>query len=620
MKNDFDFIKEKFDSDNISAPDSINEFKIMEMLENTEPKRIKLYERRSFKATLSAVACLIIALGVFAVARITTAPRLIEQEGSAISTFSSYDDIYSIVKKSVYEDRIALYGMSNKKGFTLTDGVAVNESNAGAVDVKSDSFAETYKQVENVDEADIIKNDGRYIYAVDQENNIIKIYEGEKLISKIDDIERKNVSANAEENTTPIEKIQNMYVKDKYLVAETYCNSVNRLLYNCITKIYIYDLTDITSPKLVNTFSQSGSEISSRMIGSQLYLVTNTFINNCKNADDCIIYTGEGEEYTPVEPKNIGCIDNAVEPNYIIISSIDVENCKRTAQTKAIFGCGSEIYCNENNMYILTYNEKGSVVVKATLSRDEIKFTDKADIGEGYVNNQFSMDEYNGYFRIATTDEKGNNILVFDDKLNKIGEIKGIAKDEEIKAVRFMGDIAYMITFENTDPLFIVDLSNEKAPKLLGSVEITGFSSQLVPVDENTILGIGTESITDNNGDFRNGTKLALFDVSDKTNPKVLDSLFLMNYESSAQYNHKAIVVNKDKGYYAMDFSVFADEGDRYGAMTFEIRDKKIVKTNEFEINNVLGYTMISMCRATFIDDTVYVLDREANITSFEYK
>lgn len=620
MKNDFDFIKEKFDSDNISAPDSINEFKIMEMLENTEAKRIKLYERRSFKATLSAVACLIIALGVFAVARITTAPRLIEQEDSALSTFSSYDDIYSTVKKSVYKDRIALYGMNNKKGFYSTDYIAVDESATGAVDIKSDSFAETYKQVENVDEADIIKNDGRYIYAVDQENNIIKIYEGKKLISKIDDIERKNVSANAEENTTPIEKIQNMYVKDKYLVAETYCNSVNRLLYNCITKIYIYDLTDITSPKLVNSFSQSGSEISSRMIGSQLYLVTNTFINNCKNADDCIIYTGEGEEYTPVEPTNIGCIDNSVEPNYIIISSIDVENCKRTAQTKAIFGCGSEIYCNENNMYILTYNEKGSVVVKATLSRDEIKFTDKADIGEGYVNNQFSMDEYNGHFRIATTDEKGNNILVFDDKLNKIGEIKGIAKDEEIKAVRFMGDIAYMITFENTDPLFIVDLSDEKAPKLLGSVEITGFSSQLVPVDENTILGIGEESITDKNGDFRNGTKLALFDVSDKTNPKVLDSLFLMNYESSAQYNHKAIVVNKDKGYYAMDFSVFADEGDRYGAMTFEIRDKKIVKTNEFEINNVLGYTMISMCRATFIDDTVYVLDREANITSFEYK
>ena len=617
MNNDFDFIKDKFDNDNITAPDSINEFKIMEMLENTEPKRIKLYERRSFKATVSAVACLIIAFGVFAVARVATTPKLIEHNDSALSTFSSYDDIYSTVKKSVYKDRITLYGTNNKKDFDLTEDIAVDELATGAVDVKSDSFAETYKQVENVDEADIIKNDGRYIYAVDQENNIIKIYEGEKLISKIDDIERKNLSANAEENTTPIERIQNMYVKDNYLVAETYCDSVNRLLYSSITKIYIYDLTDITSPKLVNTFSQSGSEISSRMIGSQLYLVTNTFIYNCKKADDCIIYTGEGEEYTPVEPTNIGCIDNAVEPNYIIISSIDVENCRRTAQTKAIFGCGSELYCNENNMYILTYNEKGRVVVKATLSRDEIKFTDKADIGEGYVNNQFSMDEYNGYFRIATTDEKGNNILVFDDKLNKIGEIKGIAKDEEIKAVRFMGDIAYMITFENTDPLFVVDLSNPSEPKLLGNVEITGFSSQLVPVDENTILGIGEESITDKNGDFVSGTKLALFDVTDKTKPKVLDSVFFKDYYSQAQYNHKAIVVNKDKGYYAMAFSAFDDEGNRYGAMTFEIKDKKIVKTNEFVVDfkNDNFYTN----RCTYINDTIYILDNEANIYSFKY-
>lgn len=617
MNNDFDFIKDKFDNDNITAPDSINEFKIMEMLENTEPKRIKLYERRSFKATVSAVACLIIAFGVFAVARVATAPKLIEHNDSALSTFSSYDDIFSTVKKSVYKDRITLYGTNNKKDFDLTEDIAVDELATGAVDVKSDSFAETYRQVENVDEADIIKNDGRYIYAVDQENNIIKIYEGEKLISKIDDIERKNLSANAEENTTPIERIQNMYVKDNHLVAETYCDSVNRLLYSSITKIYIYDLTDITSPKLINTFSQSGSEISSRMIGSQLYLVTNTFINNCKNSDDCIIYTGEGEEYTPVEPTNIGCIDNAVEPNYIIISSIDVENCKRTAQTKAIFGCGSEIYCNENNMYILTYNEKGRVVVKATLSRDEIKFTDKADIGEGYVNNQFSMDEYNGYFRIATTDEKGNNILVFDDKLNKIGEIKGIAKDEEIKAVRFMGDIAYMITFENTDPLFVVDLSNPSEPKLLGNVEITGFSSQLVPVDENTILGIGEESITDKNGDFVSGTKLALFDVTDKTKPKVLDSVFFKDYYSQAQYNHKAIVVNKDKGYYAMAFSAFDDEGNRYGAMTFEIKDKKIVKTNEFVVDfkNDNFYTN----RCTYINDTIYILDNEANIYSFKY-
>lgn len=94
------------------------------------------------------------------------------------------------------------------------------------------------------------------------------------------------------------------------------------------------------------------------------------------------------------------------------------------------------------------------------------------------------MDEYAGNFRIATTasDEKSNDInklYVFDSSLKKLGEIEGFAKGESIQAVRFSGNTAYVITYENTDPLFVIDLSNPQKPKIKGSVKISGFQQIL---------------------------------------------------------------------------------------------------------------------------------------------
>ena len=136
------------------------------------------------------------------------------------------------------------------------------------------------------------------------------------------------------------------------------------------------------------------------------------------------------------------------------------------------------------------------------------------------------MDEYNGNFRIATTkyDKNSNqisNVYVLDKDLKKLGETDDFAKGEDIHAVRFSGDTAYVITFEYTDPLFVIDLSNPKKPIIKGSVKISGFSTNLIPIDSDTLLGIGTAN--DFSNPYARGIKFALFDVSDPQKPTVLD-------------------------------------------------------------------------------------------------
>ena len=242
-------------------------------------------------------------------------------------------------------------------------------------------------------------------------------------------------------------------------------------------------------------------------------------------------------------------------------------------------------------------------------AENEIKIAAKTTVN-GYIHNQFSMDERNGYFRIATTDGRANNLYVFDNNLKQVGEVTGFAKKEEIKAVKYVGDTAYVITYEETDPLFVIDLSNPSNPVIKGSVKITGFSSQLLSIDENTIFGIGYSD--------DGGIKLALFDVFAPESPKVLDSLVIENSWSNAQFNHKAICINRQQGYIAFDADFYdTDSGtDKSGAVVIKLDGKSISLTDKLIINPTEEFDYAQ--RVTYIGETLYVLDNAGNIHSFK--
>ncbi len=186
----------------------------------------------------------------------------------------------------------------------------------------------------------------------------------------------------------------------------------------------------------------------------------------------------------------------------------------------------------------------------------------------GRVLNQFSMDEYGDYFRIATTisgfsgdvilgqTTQSNNVYVLNMNLTIVGRLENLAPGESIYSARFMGSRCYLVTFKKVDPLFVIGLDDPTAPEVLGKLKIPGFSDYLHPYSENLLIGIGKETVDAEEGDFAwyQGIKIALFDVSDVANPRQIASYIIgdRGTDSPVLYDHKAFLFDKDRNLLAI--------------------------------------------------------------------
>lgn len=603
--NDFEYIKQKFDGDGISAPDSLFGESIEKILPDKPKSRPKFYQKKSFKAVVSAAACLTLIICILSVPKLSTDDTQESASNGVLSTFESYEQIKNKVEKENRQD-IFLYGVNGNKDSAVSEEISA-----------SNNFGETYVQTDGVDEGDILKNDGTYIYYVNAES-VVKIYKDTRVVGEI-----KNFKDDDNDNIN--EYVIEIYVKDniltvltnKSLYKESYGKEVvSDMCYGIgedDTGIHFYDISDITSPKLIKSYYQSGCYSSSRVIDSNIYVVSQKALYQCKSKEDYYINLRQGEKEITLSADSIAYANGCDYPTYTVVSAYNTLNASKEdscrIDTKAVYGYNSDIYCSKDNLYLSLYGNDNTDIVKINLAENEIKIAAKTTVN-GYVHNQFSMYERNGYFRIATTDGKANNLYVLDGDLKQVGEVTGFAKKEEIKAVKYVGDMAYVITYEETDPLFVIDLSNPSNPVIKGSVEITGFSSQLLSIDENTVFGMGYSD--------DGGIKLALFDVSAPESPKVLDSLVIENSWSNAQYNHRAICINRQQGYIAFDADFYDTNSgtDKSGAVVIKLDGKSISLTDKLIINPTEEFDYVQ--RVTYIGETLYVLDNAGNIHSFK--
>ncbi len=198
-----------------------------------------------------------------------------------------------------------------------------------------------------------------------------------------------------------------------------------------------------------------------------------------------------------------------------------------------------------------------TIIHKIKIDNGNLDYQGRGEV-KGYLLNQFSMDENNDNLRVATIFETWsgqesvlyNNVYVLDENLKVIGEKEKIAPEERIYSTRFMGDRLYMVTFMRIDPFFVIDLSDPENPEVLGKLKIPGFSDYLHPYDENHIIGLGKETAENEWGGISTkGLKLALFDVSDVENPKMVDKYEIgeQGTDSEALNEHKAFLFDKEK-------------------------------------------------------------------------
>ena len=622
---DLDFIKKKFDDDGVTPPLNLESGNIKNAIEKSHNKRIKFTNSKVLKTAVSLVACIaIVAVSLnLAFTQNNQKPPVtnnsVKSENAVFDTFSSAKEIKEYFKS---------IEKNNKSYNFFKDTIKGAET---AKDTASLTYSKTNVQVENVDEADIIKNDGKYIYtASSNSENKISIYKPDgKKVKLMSQIEYNNVDDDENEAF-----ISDIYIYNNSLIAQSYSYDENSWEY---TNIDIYSLADIKKPKKIYSFSQQGSYVSSRITNGKLLVVSNRYISSdlCKTDEDYLPKTKINSAEKSLSLKDICIVNDSNSESFLIVSEIDLLSKENTVVSKAIAGAGINIYCNENNLYIansiwddqnqahrlkdispiLKFNTE---IYKIDITSG-IKFTAKATVS-GAVNNQFSMDEYAGNFRIATTasDEKSNDInklYIFDSSLKKLGEIEGFAKGESIQAVRFSGNTAYVITYENTDPLFVIDLSNPQEPKIKGSVKISGFSTNLIPISSNQLLGIGYAD--DNTNPYTDGIKFVLFDVSNPQKPTVLDSKVIHNATSEAQDNHKAILVN-GKSSFVIPYEDVKSENEytvnlKAGAIAFEVKDNKINISKKYATRVLSG----DIVRSTIFDNAVYTFNGGEYVNSF---
>jgi len=272
-----------------------------------------------------------------------------------------------------------------------------------------------------------------------------------------------------------------------------------------------------------------------------------------------------------------------------------------------------------------------TIIHKISIDEDKIEYVAKGSV-PGRLLNQFSMDENGDRFRVATTTEyyiqhqgtvRANAVYVLDEQLNIVGGLDEIAPDESIFSARFMDDRLYLVTFQQIDPFFVIDLSSD-TPKILGELKIPGFSNYLHPYDEEHVIGFGRDTKADNGRVQQLGIKIALFNVADVKNPKVADDIVIgdSSTHSEALHNHKAFFFDKKSGLLSVPISgdaenlngissskMFAPEYNRWsGFYVFDLDgsegfDLKGTVTHSAEDSRYYG---MGNARTFYIDDVLY--------------
>lgn len=559
---------------------------------------------------------------------VITTPVATTEEGELVA-FSSKDELINMFEERAkkYENELKYYSRAGgivyddiavAEAAVETNGMASKSAQAETADSAGgdvSNYSETNVQTKGVDESDIIKTNGKKIFYMNSERKDVKIFEDkDNQISLVKTIQFSNNDENANYGDS-------MFLDDKYLIVishgqkrindeTTETTEKNQDImakkmsyipyrYKSFTQIFVYD---VNTYELIRKVETEGNLVSSRKVGDNLYLVSNKYIYyyNFYRDDVIPLYkdTLAGDDYCEVAVSNIkGFKDFNKQDNcnYLVVTALNLLDVSSKPSIDVYLGAGSDIYCSTKNLYVTrtNYENRYSIynalvdVLDADVDVDEISSSTsihKFALGDGkttYVAtgkvngtllNQFSMDEYNNNFRITTTDEKGNNLYVLDEKLNQIGSLENLAKGERIYSTRFMGDKAYVVTYKTVDPLFVIDLKNPNTPKVLGELKIPGYSSYLHPLGENYLLGFGEDSVEKSyiNWEgkqevvaYANGLKMAIFDVSDYSNPKELYSVKIGARGSSSEllYNHKALLLDQAKKIFAFPVRITKDAG-----------------------------------------------------------
>lgn len=555
-------------------------------------------------------------------------------------------------------------------------------SEAESSEESNPEHSETYNQEENVLEADIVKTDGKNIYYINKNYNYGNT--SELHFAAVDNgvftssgsiIIDDAVSGCFSEEYQTDTYVQDMYLYNDMIAVLGTVNGYNTEsdYYDYKTSCFVTFYTNDETPQLIDTYYQDGDYNDVRISpDGYMYLITNyhsydySFIDNPEQIEKYIPSCGLSENVECIPAGDILLPDDAFEDtyslSYSVIGSIDLTQSGTFApvETKALAGYAGEIYCSGTNLYT-AYGWEDTDITRISVNSGIINPEASATV-DGYVRDQFSMSEYDGYFRIAVTcdeyeetyhsyydeyydesdpslwervkdkltgEESGyysydrvkrdNRLYVLDMDLNVVGSVGDFGIDEEIKSVKFSGNTAYVVTYEQTDPLFAIDLSDPTSPTILDEFKILGYSTYMQDWGDGMLLGFGVNADEDG---IETGIKLTMFDNTDPYNLNALATYTLDRTEedwlySEAVWERKALLIAPEKnligipviienyGYYDVSEETQFNSTSKY--MFFEYTDGEFIPKGEISCTADSAWSN-GFSRAVYIGDYVYAL------------
>jgi uncharacterized secreted protein with C-terminal beta-propeller domain len=621
-----------------------------------------------------------------------------------LMNFGSYSELTDFLTSSFQQSSRYNwnFGAPMDKSFEIsmvTEGLAVDGSGGEVVD-----YSQTNVQVAGVDEPDIVKTDGTYLYIVSGNKVIIvKAYPA------------KDAVIEGEITFDEYVTVHNIFISGSRLVvfATTYDYPVYKTLLeddvvssrwysSPDTYVKIFDIEDMKNPELKRDIVVGGSFSGARMIGDYVYVITTQYSYSYDLPEEDIIprllIDGEVHE---IAISDIYYVDIPEKSStFTNILSVHVHDDEQEVNEKVfLLGNSQTLYVSKDNIYVTystqyydydllediidevllpvlpesikseletiktltledyqkktvsewilqNYAENMGEEQKQNIAKEIVRRTERTIIhrisisdGEityeaqgnvpGFVNNQFSISEYDRHLRVSTTTQgwmirsylsnvdSQNNVYVLDMDLEIVGSVEDLATGEQIYATRFIGDKCYLVTFKQIDPFFVIDLGDPRNPEVLGELKIPGFSTYLHPYDETHIIGIGRDG---------GKVKISLFDVSDLSNPVELSKYEVENTEnswgwtqSSALYEHKAFLFDREKnllvlpiGDYSKQsayvFDISVENGiELKGTVTHDLE----MQSEETDSDDVYYYNYDyenSIKRTLYIDDVLYTI------------
>lgn len=603
-------------------------------------------------------------------------------EKDTLKRFSSPEEFLNFFRQQVLA-RTSGFGRFGAGGFWLPlPGAAPAATGAedGANQAAGDtSYSTTNLQEEGVDESDVFKSDGEHFFiARGQTLHVVRASPADALA------QTGQVDVGVEVDSLYLAGSKVIVIGARYAGSDPGQPEIMIWPpYRTQAEVVVaeVDVSDPNAPVLGKQIEVDGSLVSSRLTGNRLYLViaivpnlppNPTALNMALISLDQVLprMSAAGVDQPVVEWSEYYYPESGDGYYTTAVVTLDAADVTNRIGATAILANAGTVYASAEALY--TTNSEFSPTNDYRETTAVHKFRYDAEVGATYVGtgsvpgrplNQFSLSEHQGHLRIATHVGAGsaavfgtpatgvstadgsastgagdtaqsrtqsfNALYVLresDGELVVTGAVENIAPGETLYAARFVGDHGFMVTFRKIDPLFILDLADPNAPKLLSELKVPGFSDYLHPLGTTHLIGVGKYSVPSETGsfDWYQGVQVSLFDVSDWSKPTAVQQLTFggRGSECDVSQTHKAFTFLPDRNLLALPMRLTTQND-----LPWEYGDPASDEVHVFQVDPASGFTELGRVRAVsdgtsepwygwgsdwrraaFIGETVYAL------------